>query len=323
MIYIAYIVVASLVVWLSIKASEYIDLIDQKTTLSGAFLGGVLLSAVTSLPEMFTSISATILIDKPSLCIGNILGSDLFNLTILGVLIPAYARSFARTRTSRGHLWVCFYLFLSYAVLLLNMLDMVNFHIWTLNISTLLILGLYILSVRHLAAENGSQPEAVTAEESNEESVEDGGLSVRQIVVRFVLVSLGIICLSVILTYITDDIAVRLNLGAGLAGAIFLGVATSLPEVSSTIALFRIGNYNIAVGNIIGSNIFNFFVLCCADLFSRLPVYDFSDPKVVGLMLFGGLSTLLMIGALAAKKRGLKVVLALGTILCYIGFLLR
>lgn len=322
MIYIAYVVVAALVVWFSIKASQYIDLIDQKTSLSGAFLGGVLLSAVTSLPEMFTSISATILIDKPSLCIGNILGSDLFNLTILGVLIPCYARSFARTRTSRGHLWVCFYLFLSYVVLLLNMLNIVDFHIWTLNISTLLILGLYILSVRHLAAENGPQPEAVAVEESSDEDDVDG-LSLRQIVVRFVLVSLGIICLSVVLTYITDDIAVRLNLGAGLAGAIFLGVATSLPEVSSTIALFRIGNYNIGVGNIIGSNIFNFFVLCCADLFSRMPVYDFADPKVVGLMMFGGISTLLMVGALAVKKRGLKVVCALGAIVCYIGFLLR
>ncbi|MBR4064371.1 MAG: hypothetical protein IKK02_03825 [Tidjanibacter sp.] len=323
MIYIAYIVVASLVVWFSIKASHYIDLIDQKTSLSGAFLGGVLLSAVTSLPEMFTSISATILIDKPSLCIGNILGSDLFNLTILGVLIPCYARSFSRTRTSRGHLAVCLYLFLSYVVLLLNMLNIVDFHIWTLNISTILILALYALSVKHLAAENGTLPEGAVEAESAEEDVEEEcGLSLRQIVTRFVLVSLGIIVLSVVLTYITDDIAVRLNLGAGLAGAIFLGVATSLPEVSSTIALFRIGNYNIAVGNIIGSNIFNFFVLCCADLFSRLPVYDFTDPKVVGLMIFGGISTLLMLGSLGIKKRGWKVTLALSTIICYIGFLM-
>ena len=78
-----YAVVASLVVWLSIKASKYIDMLDKTTKLSGAFLGGVLLSAVTSLPELFTSISATVLLKKPSLCIGNILGSDIFNLAIL------------------------------------------------------------------------------------------------------------------------------------------------------------------------------------------------------------------------------------------------
>ncbi len=326
MIYIAYLFVATLVVWFSIKASEYIDLIDKNTRLSGAFLGGVLLSAVTSLPELFTSISATILIDKPSLCIGNILGSDLFNLTILGVLIPCYGRSFAQVRTSRGHIAVCIYLLLSYVVLLLNMLNIVDFNIWTLNISTLLILLCYVMSVRHLAAENGGeQPSTDLATEAEaEEEMEmepESRLSLRQIVVRFVLVSLGIIGLSIVLTYITDDIAVRLNLGAGLAGAIFLGVATSLPEVSSTIALFRIGNYNIAVGNIIGSNIFNFFVLCCADLLSRLPVYDFSDPKVVNLMIFGGISTVLMICALSLRKRWMKVCFALGTILCYIAFL--
>ena len=45
-----YVVVAALVVYLSIKASEYIDMLDKTTDLSGAFLGGALLSAVTSLP---------------------------------------------------------------------------------------------------------------------------------------------------------------------------------------------------------------------------------------------------------------------------------
>ena len=80
MLYILYILVSVAVVLLSIKASRYIDLIDQKSSLSGAFLGGVLLSAVTSLPELFTSISATLLLEKPSLCLGNILGSNIFNL---------------------------------------------------------------------------------------------------------------------------------------------------------------------------------------------------------------------------------------------------
>ena len=59
MIYLIYFIVAWLVVRFSIMASNYIDMIDRSTRLSGAFLGGVLLSAVTSLPELFTSISAS------------------------------------------------------------------------------------------------------------------------------------------------------------------------------------------------------------------------------------------------------------------------
>ncbi|MDO5488080.1 MAG: hypothetical protein Q4F42_06325, partial [Rikenellaceae bacterium] len=71
MLYITYLITAAAVVWFSILASRYIDMIDRSTRISGAFLGGVLLSAITSLPELFTSISATVLIDNPSLCIGN------------------------------------------------------------------------------------------------------------------------------------------------------------------------------------------------------------------------------------------------------------
>lgn len=57
MIYLLYLLVAAGVVLFSVKASEYVDLLDKKTSLSGAFIGGIMLSAVTSLPELFTSIS--------------------------------------------------------------------------------------------------------------------------------------------------------------------------------------------------------------------------------------------------------------------------
>ena len=45
-----YIVLAALVVVLSVKLADYVDLIDKKTDISGAFIGGVVLAAVTSLP---------------------------------------------------------------------------------------------------------------------------------------------------------------------------------------------------------------------------------------------------------------------------------
>ncbi|MGL5313577.1 MAG: sodium:calcium antiporter, partial [Peptostreptococcaceae bacterium] len=82
MIYLSYAIVATIVVFLSIKAAKYVDLIDKTTSLSGAFIGGILLSAVTSLPELLTTISATAWLDSPGLSVGNILGSNLFNLTI-------------------------------------------------------------------------------------------------------------------------------------------------------------------------------------------------------------------------------------------------
>lgn len=50
--------IAFFVVFLSIKLAELVYLLDKKTKISGASIGGVLLAAVTSPPELFTAISA-------------------------------------------------------------------------------------------------------------------------------------------------------------------------------------------------------------------------------------------------------------------------
>ena len=88
MIFVIYAIIAAAVTFLSVKAADYVDLIDKKTSLSGAFIGGILLSAVTSLPELFTSLSSTLLLDEPGLCLGNILGS-VISATVLYVLPEA------------------------------------------------------------------------------------------------------------------------------------------------------------------------------------------------------------------------------------------
>ena len=323
MLYLIYIVTVVAVVWFSILASRYIDMIDRSTRLSGAFLGGVLLSAITSLPELFTSISATVLIDNPSLCIGNILGSNLFNFGMLAVVILFFLSSFSRAALSVSHRYVMLFLMMMYLATALNWKVMGDDNIifggenpwFYVSITSVIVLVLYTLSVRFLAGDNGSGDEEVGDDEV--------ALSLRAIVVRFVLASVGIIVASIILTYVTDDIATELNLGSGLAGALFLGVATSLPEVTSTISLFRMRNFDIAFGNIAGSNVFNFFVLAIADiLYSGGSVYHFDDEKVIYLTVFGMASSALIYLIIRVRSAWMKALLAIGTVACYLAFLM-
>lgn len=323
MLYLIYIVTVVAVVWFSILASRYIDMIDRSTRLSGAFLGGVLLSAITSLPELFTSISATVLIDNPSLCIGNILGSNLFNFGMLAVVILFFLRSFSRASLAVSHRYVMLFLMMMYLATALNWKVMGDDNIilggdnpWLyVSITSIIVAILYGLSVRFLAGDNGSSNEEADGEEVT--------LSLRAIVVRFVLASVGIIVASIILTYVTDDIATELNLGSGLAGALFLGVATSLPEVTSTISLFRMRNFDIAFGNIAGSNVFNFFVLAIADiLYSGGSVYHFDDEKVIYLTVFGMASSALIYLMIRVRSAWMKALLAIGTVACYLAFLM-
>ena len=96
-----YLIVATAVVLLSIKLAKYVDLLDKKTKLSGAIIGGVFLAAVTSIPELFTSISAIFIVpgaESSQMVIGNILGSDLFNSFVLALTFIVTYKYFRKTK---------------------------------------------------------------------------------------------------------------------------------------------------------------------------------------------------------------------------------
>ena len=50
-------------------------------------------------------------------------------------------------------------------------------------------------------------------------------------------------------------------LGATFVGSLFLAIATSLPEIATGLSAVRLGNLDMALGNIFGSNMFNIFVV--------------------------------------------------------------
>lgn len=320
---VGYMAVATLVVALSVKASEYIDMLDSRTRLSGAFLGGVLLSAVTSLPELFTSVSATLLLDEPSLCIGNILGSDLFNLAAFAAVGFLFVRHFSRAKLASSNALVALFVVAIYVAMILNWFNILNFELATVNILTIVIIVLYCVGVRYLAVGDSKPSDVDDAASEGSQSADDDGLSVRTIVVRFVLVAIGIVTMSVVMTYLTDALAAEYNIGKGLAGALFLGVATSLPELSSTVALFRMRNYDVATGNIVGSNLFNFMILCVVDVVSvGSRVYDYSDPKIENLLVYGLLSAIVMLPLIRTQNRFVRWACMAVVVGCYFAFLL-
>ena len=315
MIFIIYLAIAAILVALSCKASEYVDLIDKKSSLSGAFIGGVLLSAVTSLPELFTSLSSALIFDLPGLCMGNILGSNLFNLAALAGIILIYFKPFQHAVIGKSHTTVAIFTLLIYATLALNLLGILNITIATINVTSIIILILYVMGIRLMSSDTKD-----VASENVEECT--SSLTLKQVIIRFVFVAIGIIITSVILTYVTDIIATRYNIGSALAGALFLGITTSLPELASTVALFKLKSYSIAFGNIIGSNLFNFIILSITDvLYLGDGIYNFSDPKTVNLLLFGTLATPLFLMVANKTNRKLAFISQIGVLLCYVGFL--
>ena len=316
MVYIIYLLLAASVVFASNLAAKYVDILDKQTSLSGAFIGGVMLSAVTSLPELFTSLSSTLILHKPGLCLGNIMGSNMFNSFLLGGLILLFFNGFRQSHISQSHSVTGLMVVFSFLSIFLNYCGLVSFSFLSISITSLLLLVFYIIGLRKMSGENGEP------EDDQASKTVPSALSLRQLVIRLVITSIFIVVISILLTYATDTISHKLNLEQGFAGALLLGIATSLPELSSTFTLFRIKNHNIAVGNIVGSNIFNFIILTVADvLYVGGGLYDFGDHSTQILVITGTAQSIFMLVLLRCKNMATQIVCSVAIISAYLIFL--
>lgn len=256
---VTYLIIAGVVVFASMKLSDYIDLLDKKTNLSGALLGGILLAAVTSLPELFTSISSTLFIHKNSFVVGNILGSNLFNMCLFFIPYVFFFAKLATAKVGKSHLLTLAFMGLLYITVIVAGF-IFNFYniLWGwFNPLSILIVAIYALSIWK-----------TPKEEESEDKETESKLTIKQIAVLFAIFSVLLIAMSIGITYHTNWIVETFKFGDTFGGALFLGVATSLPELTSTINLCKKRNFNAAYGNILGSCVFNFIILTFADVLS-------------------------------------------------------
>ncbi|MDE6029149.1 MAG: hypothetical protein K2F90_02365 [Clostridiales bacterium] len=297
LIYIGYIAMVAIIVTLSIKLGKYVDIIDAKSNISGAFIGGVMLAAVTSLPELFTSLSAVWIVKENSMIIGNILGSDLINLAFFGVILLIYWRGMKKAEFSKFYYTALAVACGMYALTAIGLYLAEYMQFTWFSVISPAILLLYVLFVSRMPKTS----------ESDDDKPDDG-ITLKQAVIRFIICAVVLIGASIAMTYLTDMIAGEkmLNLGKTFAGALFLGVATSLPELISSVTLCHRGNFNAAAGNIIGSNVFNFAILFVADVFSFMPngsgIYILNtDSK--WLLIFGVIATVTTLCMMAVKNK--------------------
>lgn len=295
---ILYILSAGILVYSSIKCADYVDLLDKKTNMSGAFIGGVVLAAVTSLPEFVTSLSSIFVVKNPELIVGNVLGSNIFNLCIFGGLTLIYARGFLKSTVGKAHIATMICTLVAYAataVVFWNPPQFGQIPFINANVASFAILIVYFVSFRFLSSDDTDNEEEDTSP-----------LTVKQIVIRFVMMAMVLVVMSVAVTALTDELQAQLRLDASLAGAIFLGVATSLPELSSSIALVRHRNYNAMLGNVVGSNMFNFTIFSVADIISGQAIYPNAatvSAETKNMLVFGVLSTLLVMTSVLLQRR--------------------
>ena len=326
-IWILYLVCIVIVVYASSKLAGIVDELDKKTQLSGAFLGAVLLAGVTSLPELVTSVTGALL-GEANMTLGNILGSNVFDIAIIGVLMVVFCRHIVNKHLSKANvLFVVFTLAISVLVLLCMIFDVaVVIPGINVNILTPIIIVLYAVA---LISTRKSEPKVIDKEKSDIPN-KFAKYSVKRLWHEFSLFSLILVGVSIAITFLAENIADTYSLGRGLAGALFLGVATSLPEIIASFQLVRLGNLDAAYGDIIGSCLFNFGVISLADIVfvsGTVFVSDMHSLVLSASLAFAALSMLIFgiirrRGKLLKNSMSVQIISGVLIVCSYIAFLL-
>ena len=249
--------------------AAYADEIADRMRMSRLFVGTLMLAFATSLPEVVVDITAA-RAGAPDLAVADLFGSSMANMAILAIIDLLY-RGRVWPSVELGHARVAAVAIGLTSIAVLNVLTRTELALGWVGIGPILIMVLYILSIAwfrrmpHLQRP-GLTPEPKSIQEATGWSERASMLSLNTLWFRFGAAAAVIFVSAPVVTLSVKAIAEHTGIEQTFMGAALLAITTSLPELVASIASLRIGAYDMAVGNLFGSNVANMSVLLFADV---------------------------------------------------------
>jgi len=265
------------------------DTIAERTGLGGAWVGSILVAGATSLPELATGIFA-VRAGGVDLAVGDIFGSCMGNLMILAVADLSVRRTAFLSRVAANQVLVGVLGMILLGIAAAGIVAHLNLVVFGWGWAPLAIAGTYVLGMRLLHVNRG-QPafeEPGAAEERHEADP-----SLRTAILGFVGAAVLILIAARFLASSAATLAEQLGISGGFVGMVLVALTTSLPEATVSVAAVRSGSYDLAVGNLLGSNCFNVAILFVHDwVDGPLPLLS----KVGPGLLVGALFAIILTG---------------------------
>jgi cation:H+ antiporter len=249
------------------------DIIGERTKIGRLIAGSILLASATSLPEFLVDLTA-IRNNLPDLAIGDLIGSSLFNLMILAVadLIHKAPDKMISKRYVRHSLS---------ALASINVTAIAAFGLFTashftrleyssfagIDIMLFFLVVIYLISLRIILRDQQSTASLIDElpVQEGQENQENNGLG--RAIVTYITSGFALLLAAPYITEAAEEIAKRTGAGTTFIGTTLVGLTTSLPEMVSTITAVRMGAFDLALGNIFGSNAFNMILIFPLDFF--------------------------------------------------------
>ncbi|MFO0701727.1 MAG: hypothetical protein U0236_21110 [Nitrospira sp.] len=258
------------IVVIGTKLSRYGDQIAELSGLGRLWIGVVLMAAATSLPEVFTTMSAG-WIDAPDLAAGNLFGAGMSNMLTLGLIDLLYRHKRVWQQAALGHtLTATLAMVLTGLAAFFVLLRIEVVHLGV-GLESLILLIIYVFGMRLVfrqedmarrQLEHAAVVESM-AQERGPEGSRRGEL--RRAVIGFGMGALALVVAAPVLAWSAERIAEESGMTATFIGTSLVAITTSLPELVVSISAVRLGAFDLAVGNLFGSNAFNMAAFFFAD----------------------------------------------------------
>ena len=303
MVWLTFFVSSLVLVVAAIKLAQYGDVIAVRTRLGGMFIGVLLLAGATSLPELLTMINS-FQVQAPGLAAGNMFGSNMFNMLLLAVLDLLNQQARILRRVAMTHALTAALGSAMIGMSVFFILGDIRLQIGWMGVDSLALILVYIAGIRLIQMNGQASSTAV------ELPIGQPVMPLWRALLGFVIATAVLVLITPWLVRSSNEIAEITNLGAGFVGTTLLATVTSLPETVAVVAAARMGAYDMAVGNLFGSIVFNMFALGVADLFyTQGRFLGAIDPTFALVAMLGLLLTnLALIGNIARVERRLAFV---------------
>jgi cation:H+ antiporter len=241
----------------------YGDIISRLTGLSRTWIGLVLLATATSLPELFTGVSAVTAAGAPNIAVGDALGSCVFNLVMLVILDEMSRDEPMYRRIDQGHILTAGFgviLIGSAGAILLLSRNGLGFQVLHISIYTPFIIVLYLVAMRAaFVYERRTRPPPQLIKAA-------AGVTLRTALTRYLAAAAVVVAVGSWLPFVGRELADVMGWKTTFVGTLLIAGATSIPELVVTVSALRLGAVDMAIGNLLGSNLFDVLVLAVDDI---------------------------------------------------------
>jgi len=285
------------------KLARYGDAIAEKSGLGRIWIGLVLLALITSAPELVTGVSSAALVGLPDLGLGTLLGSCIFNLSIIALLDIMCRSGPVLSQASSRLILLAGAGILLVAIAVGGIFAGEKFPglaLGWVGVPSIVILILYLVAVRQIFRAERSQQQLLPAKPLQYERD-----STKAVWLKFSLAAVAVIGAGIWLSFVGDEIAETYRLGTSFVGSLFLAIATSMPELVVAITALRLGAVDMAIADILGANMLDITHIFTVDLFYSKGVVlaSVSRAHIITAVVTIVMSLIVIIGLRFRQKR--------------------